>query len=68
MTAVSHSCTDHCGHAEDRERVSADSVRAPAAEYWGKQVVFLWVRAKYQPMVFPPLPDLLTEIPFRSLQ
>jgi hypothetical protein len=68
MTAVSHTHTVRCGHAEDRERVSADAVRAPAAEYRGKQVVFLWVRAKYQPMVFPRLPDLLTEIPLRSLQ
>ena len=54
MTAVSHTHTVRCGHAVGRERVSADSVRAPAAEY--------------QSIVFPRLPDLLTEIPFRSLQ
>ncbi len=68
MTAVSPSHTDRCGHAVGRERDFADAVRAPAVEYRGKQVVFLWVRAKYQPMVFPRLPDLLTEIPLRSLQ
>ena len=54
MTAVSHTHTVRCGHAEDRERDFADAVRAPAAEY--------------QSIVFPRLPDLLIEIPFRSLQ
>ncbi len=59
MTAVSHTHTDHCGHAEGRERDSAGSVRASAPECR----ILLGAEAEYRPMVFPRLPDQLTEIP-----
>ena len=48
MTAVSHTHTDHCGHAEGRERDCTESVRTPAAECR----ILLGAEAEYRPHSF----------------